>query len=59
MDYEKELQRTDLTPAQRMIIEMAAKKVANDEDLFIDNWSEYNESYDDYNDCHGDYYDAE
>lgn len=59
MNYEKVLQRTDLTPNQRLIIEMAAKKDAFDEETFIDNWSEYNESYDDYNDCHGDYYDAE
>lgn len=59
MDYDKELKRTDLTPNQRLIIEMASKKDARDEEAFIDNWSEYNESYDDYNDCHGDYYDAE
>lgn len=48
-----------LTPNQMLILEMARKKDAYDEqDKHVDR-SEYCESYDDYNDCHGDYYDAE
>lgn len=50
--------KSEMTPAQKLIIEMAKRKDASDSQ-FLDNWSEYNESYDDYNDCHGDYYDAE
>ena len=50
--------KSEMTPAQKLIIEMAKRKDASDSQ-FLDNWSEYNESYDAYNDCHGDYYDAE
>lgn len=42
----------NLTPNQMLILEMARKKDAYDEQVDCEN-------YDDYNDCHGDYYDAE
>lgn len=59
MNRKETTQYSSQTYAQRCILEAIRNKSNPKGEFFIDNWSEYNESYDDYNDCHGDYYDAE